>query len=317
MKDVEFNKKQNVRKSGVASFINSFLYSDKIAPYVFALPFILSFLIFFIYPAFSTLIMSFQKVLPNQTEFIGLKNYATLFSSHLFYIAVRNSFIYMVLTLIILIPLPMILATLLNSKCGVFRNFFRATVFIPALVSVVVAGMIFRLIFGDTPTALANSIVTKLGGKPLRWLTDGNQFIAYFLLVLLATWRWLGVNMMYYLSGLNTIPSELYESAAIDGASALKQFRYITVPMLRPVTIYILTISIYGGLAMFTESLILWNGNKSPMNVGLTIVGLLYRMGFEQNNMGMASAIGLILLCLTMGLNLLQLRSFGLFKENT
>lgn len=298
-------------------FKSSFIYSQEIAPYVFALPFILSFLIFFTYPVMSTIVMSFQKVLPGQTEFIGIKNYQLLFTNPQFYIALRNSFIYMILTLVVLIPLPMVFATLLNSKAALLKNFFRSALFVPALISVVVAGTIFRLIFGDMPTAFMNSVLISLGGDARKWLTDGNQGMAYLMLLLMATWRWLGVNMMYYLSGLDSIPNELYESAAIDGASAWKQFRHITVPMLRPVTIYILTISIYAGLAMFTESFMLWDGNTSPMNVGLTIVGLLYRMGFEQNNMGMASAIGLILLSIAMLVNFLQLHFFGLFKSDS
>ena len=120
---------------------------------------------------------------------------------------------------------------------------------------------------------------------------------------------------MYYLSCLQQIPEELYESASIDGASALQKFRHITLPLLKPTTVYVLTISIFAGLAMFTESYILFNGNTSPNNVGTTIVGYLYRMGWEQNNIGLASAIGCFLLVMVLIINLIQLGINGTFRK--
>jgi arabinosaccharide transport system permease protein len=120
---------------------------------------------------------------------------------------------------------------------------------------------------------------------------------------------------MYFLSGLQNIPNELYESADIDGANTLEKFMKITVPLLKPMTVYVLTISIYGGMAMFTESYMLWSGNRSPNDIGLTIVGYLYRMGWEQNNMGLGSAIGVLLLVVTMIINMIQLNFFGIYKK--
>ncbi|MDO4548408.1 MAG: sugar ABC transporter permease [Clostridia bacterium] len=289
--------------------------SEAVAPYVFALPFILSILIFFVYPIITTVIMSFQEVLPGQTTFIGWRNYEIMLSNRHFFVALQNSVVYTLLTLLVLIPLPMVLAALLNSKSAPGKNAFRSTLFVPSLTSVVVAGIIFRLILGDLDTALFNRIVTALGFEAQNWLTTGGQTVAYAALVVMATWRWLGVNMMYFLSGLEAIPKDLYESASIDGANAIQQFFRISVPMLRPVTIYVLTISIYGGMAMFTESFMLFNGNNSPMNVGLTIVGLLYRQGFEQNRMGRGAAIGLMLMVFTLIVNLIQLRATGQFRK--
>lgn len=121
--------------------------------------------------------------------------------------------------------------------------------------------------------------------------------------------------MMYYLSGLQQIPGDLYESAEIDGANAMQQFRYITLPLLKSTNVYVLTISIFGGMAMFTESYLLFNGNKSPNNVGTTIVGYLYRMGMEQNNIGIGSAIGVVLLLIVMAINVVQLILNGTFKK--
>lgn len=292
--------------------IKKILYSQSVAPYVFILPFILTFCIFFIYPVFLTTKMSFQEILPGQETFIGLTNYKSLLKPT-FFQAVTNSIKYTVFTLILLIPIPMVLACFLNSAVMIAKNFFRATLFVPALISVVVAGTIFRLIFGELPGSLMNTIIDLFGMSPLKWLNFSTTgFIA---LLSLALWRWTGVNVMYFLSGLQNIPKELYESADIDGANTLKKFTKITVPMLKPMTIYVLTISIYGGMAMFTESYMLWSGNSSPNDIGLTIVGYIYRMGWEQNNMGLGSAIGVSLLVFTLLINMIQLNFFGIYKK--
>ncbi|MBJ8191771.1 sugar ABC transporter permease, partial [Bacillus cereus] len=132
--------------------------------------------------------------------------------------------------------------------------------------------------------SLMNSLLGVFGLEPYKWLMNANT--GFLALIVLALWRWLGVNMLYYMSGLQNIPPELYEAAQIDGASRFDSFWRITIPMLKPVTIYVFTISIYAGLSMFTESYMLWNGNNSPNDIGLTIVGYLYRQGLEQNSMG-------------------------------
>ena len=120
---------------------------------------------------------------------------------------------------------------------------------------------------------------------------------------------------MYFLAGIQAIPDELYEAADIDGASKIKQFIHITVPLVKPTTIYVLTISIYAGLSMFLESFMLWKGNNSPNNIGLTIVGYLYRQGIEKRAMGYACAVGLVLLLLVMIINFAQLKLNGSFDR--
>lgn len=293
--------------------VKKFIYSQKAAPYIFILPFVLIFVIFFVYPIINTVSMSFQTILPGESKFIGLDNYTKMFHDKNFYRAVSNSFLYTLLTLALLIPVPMLLACLIDSKVMVGRGFFKSAMFVPALTSVVVAGTIFRLIFGEMPGSLMNQIIGMMGMAPIKWLKI--QSTGFATLVLLACWRWTGVNTLYFLSGLKNIPADLYESAQIDGASAWQTFRRITIPMLRPTTIYVLTISIYGGLSMFTESYMLWNGNNSPQNIGLTIVGYLYRQGWEQNRMGYASAVGLVLLVIAMVINITQLRLTGVLGK--
>ena len=296
------------------NWIKSVPYSQKIAPYVFISPFIIVFLVFFVYPVISTVIMSFQKVVPGQTTFVGLDNFKNLLNSD-FSKAVKNNLIYTVTTIAVLIPVPLILSVLLDSKKMIGKNSFRAILFLPALVSIVVAGFTFRLIFGELPTALLNSILSNFGVKPIKWLGGPAQWTTFFALLTLCSWRWMGVNIIYYLSGLQSIPTDLYEAAHIDGAGSMQKLKYITSPLLRPVTIYILTISIYGGMAMFLESFMLFNGNRSPGGAGLTIVGYLYRLGWEQANIGYGSAIGLTLLVITLGVNVIMLKYAGLFKK--
>lgn len=294
------------------SVFRRFLYSQKAAPYVFILPFILTFFIFFAYPIVSTIMMSFQRVAGDNTTFVGLKNYKTLMNP-VFYKSLKNSIFYMIVSCALMIPIPMILATMLNSKHMRAKGFFRSMMFVPALTSVVVAGVMFRLMFGELEGSFMNQVVSLFGADPVVWLRKPvTVWIALFVLCL---WRWTGVNMMYYLSGLQQISGDLYESASIDGATSVQQFRYITLPLLKPTTIYVLTISIFAGLAMFTESYLLFNGNKSPNNVGTTIVGYLYRMGMEQNNIGIGSAIGVLLLIIVMAINVIQLALNGTFKK--
>lgn len=287
-------------------------YSQKIAPYVFILPFVITLLLFFAYPLVSAVIMSFQKVSARGNSWIGVSNYKTLMNP-VFFKAVKNSVFYTIVTLLLMIPIPMLLATMLNSKLMKAKSFFRSVMFVPALTSVVVAGTVFRLMFGELPGSFFNQILTFFGKEPIVWLR--NQGTVWLALFAICLWRWTGVNMMYYLSGLQQIPEEIYESARIDGATSMQTFFRITVPLLKDTTVYVLTISIYGGLAMFTESYILFNGNNSPNNVGTTIVGYLYRMGWEQNNVGLACAVGCVLIVIVLGINIIQLTANGTFSN--
>ncbi len=299
-------------KSVTASRLSSIFYSARLAPYVFVLPFLLAFLIFFLYPTISSFIMSLHDVISlGNWEFIGLENYRSLDNIH-FYNALRTSTLYTILTIVMLIPLPMVLAVLLNSKLMLARNFFRSVVFLPALISVIVAGIAFRLLFGNTEVAFVNSLLIRLGMDPVNWMLT--RPTGMFLMVLLGTWRWTGVNMIYFMSGLQAIPHELYESASIDGASSMRKFFGITLPLLKPIAIYVLTISIYGGYAMFTESFVFWN-QSMPGDIGLTIVRYMYQEGLLRNRLGFGAAIGVTLIGIVFAINILQLRLLGLFRK--
>lgn len=293
--------------------IKRFLNSQKVAPYIFVLPFILSFCIFWIYPLFSTVQMSFQSILPNQVEWVGTSNYAKLLKDTTFHTAVKNSFTYMILTIALLIPFPLMFAVLMESRLVKAKGVWKAMMYLPALTSVVISGTLFRLLFSEYGTSQINMMLGWFGMDPVAWLK--NKTTAMMALVILACWRWSGVNMLYFISGLKGIDGALYESAEIDGANGFKKFWYITLPLLRPTSIYVLTISIYAGLAMFLESFMLWANNPSPKNIGLTIVGYLYNRGIQRNQMGYASAVGLVLLALALIINVVQLIATGTFKK--
>lgn len=299
------NKK---KKASLLSFFNS----PKTAPYVFVAPFILFFLVCYVYPFIKTIIMSTQQIFGfNDVEYIGFNNYRRLLNPH-FFNALKTTSSYTFWTIMVLIPLPIILAVFLNNPATKGKNFFKSALFMPALTSVIVAGIFFRYSFGEQPTTLVNKLVGFFGMKPRVWLQERGP--AMLALVVLCTWRWLGVNIIYFLSGLQAIPQEIYEAAAIDGANAWNRFFRITLPSLKPVIIYVVTISIHGGYSMFAESFAFWQ-THTPGDIGMTIVSYLYQMGFNDFNMGFAAAIGITLLFIVMLVNLIQLAFMGFFKK--
>ena len=299
-------------KHGLVQFKHSVLYSPKYAPYIFVLPFLLSFAIFFLYPLLSTVDLSLQNVSGfNEPEYIGFKNFENLFSGS-FLTATRNTLIYTIWTILILVPIPVILSVLLNTKRRVGAGFFKSAYFIPQLTSVLVAGIFFRFAFSDSPDALINTIAGFFGAEPVPWLKQaGPTMVA---LVTLCVWRWMGVNIVYFMSGLKSISPELYESASIDGASALQKFFYITLPSLKPTIIYVITISVYGGFAMFSESYVLFGTSRTPGDIGTTMVGFIYQQAFVEARLSFAAAAGLALLMLVLIINIVQLKFFGAFK---
>lgn len=290
------------------------LNSPKVAPYVFVLPFVIIFVVFFVYSIGSTVVMSFQSVNINEIKFVGFDNYKALFNNSDFPIAIRNSLIYTAFTLLTLIPFPILLACMLNSKSMRGSSIYRAVLFLPILCSVIVAGLTFRFMFNETDQSFVNSVLIHLfGGEKIRWLSL--RWPAMTVMITLAFWRWMGINIIYFLSGLNSIPVELYEVSEIDGANFWQQFKYVTIPLLMPTIIYVFTISIYGGLSMFVESQMLWAGKSSPLNIGLTLVGFIYQKGISQGELGFASAAGLSLLAVVLVINLIQLRLTGVIGK--
>lgn len=289
------------------------LYSKKVAPYVFVLPFIICFAIFWVYPLISSFVMSTEKIGAITREFVGLQNYKKLLTDKVFHTALINSLEYTVFTCALLIPFPMLYAVLMDGNLVKAKGVWKAMMYVPALTSVVISGTLFRLMFTEYKTGQMNVLMAALGLPAFKWLKV--KWTSEIALLTLCCWRWTGVNTLYFMSGLKAIDKTLYESAKIDGANSHQLFKYITLPLLKPTTIYVLTISIYAGLAMFLESFMLWSGNDSPKNIGLTIVGYLYKRGIQKNDMGYACAVGVVLMVIALVINFIQLGLNGTLKE--
>jgi len=289
------------------------LSGPKAAPYLFVAPFIISFIVFSLYPLIQAVIMSFQELHGfGHTTWIGFDNYRRLLNDSRFYTALWNVGRYTFWTLAILIPLPMVISFVMNGKFTPFKNFFRTVYFLPVLTSSVIAGLVFRFAFSAEADGGFNQFLGLFGAEPVRWLERAPT--AMFALVIIAVWRWLGVNMIYFLSGLQGISRELYESAEVDGANSIKKFFYITVPMLKPITVFVITISVTGGFSLFNEAFVYW-GVSSPNDIGLTIVSLIYRAAFTLGEFGYAAALGVSLFLIIIVVNLIQLKILGVFKE--
>ena len=277
----------------------------KVAPYIFTAPFIIYFLVFFVYPIIQTFWTSLcQQVGFAPPKFAGLANYKLLMDDY-FKMAVQNFTIYTFFTCLILVPLPLLLAVLLDSRFVKRSELFKSALFIPALTSVVMAGLFFKYAFSSNPAALMNAFIGLFGIPPQGWLEK--RVTTWIVLVVFCVWKWLGVNIVYYLSALQTVPADLYEAATIDGANAWQRFMNITVPGVKPTIIYVLTISIYGGFSMFAEAFTLFNSARTPGDIGATIVSYIYAQGFNRNNFGIASAAGITLLAGVMIINIIQL----------
>ena len=149
--------------------------------------------------------------------------------------------------------------------------------------------------------------MTFFGFAPKAWLYDTVP-TGIFVLVVTSTWRWLGTNIIYFLCGLQSIPSDLYEAADIDGASTMQKFFHVTIPGLKPMLIFVITVLTYGGLRMFGESYVLWANGSTPGDVGMTIVLYIYRTAFLRFNTGYASAMSTVLFLLLIGINLLYIK---------
>ncbi|WP_342042462.1 carbohydrate ABC transporter permease [Bacillus sp. OTU2372] len=287
---------------------------QKIAPYLFVSPFIIVFALFSLYPFINSIIMSFQRIEGmTETTFIGLQNYQRLISDPVFYKALWNVARYTFWTILILVPLPLILAIVMNHENTKFKYLFRSVFFLPVLTSTVIVGLVFKFAFSKEATGVFNSWLGHFNIGPIDWLNNAGT--GMFALVLVCVWRWMGVNMIYFLSGLQSIPKDLYECAEIDGASTWVKFKNITLPMVKPITTYVLTISILGGFSLFNETYVYW-GAQSPDNIGTTFLTYIYKSAFSDGDFGYACTLGVAMFVIVVAINLIQVSVRGLFKED-
>ena len=293
------------------------LFTQKTVPYLFCAPFLLSFFIFLLYPMLNMICTSVFNLQGVSTYvFVGADHYRRLLTDPHIVSAVLNSIGFNVGIVVVNVVFAMLLAILLNNRLTPLRNVFRSALYIPALTSIVVAGIFFRLFFAGNADTPLNLLAGLFGQSAREWLYD-TKLTGILALVFTSTWRWLGMNLLYFLSGLQTISPELYDAAYVDGANAWQKFRYVTLPGLRPILVFVITILTYGGLRMFGESYVLWRNSNTPGDIGLTIVLYIYRTAFGQFDMGYASAMSVVLFAFLMVLNAVFIKVFGIGKGGT
>jgi len=288
---------------------------EKVAPYFFVSPFFILFIIFFLLPSLAALVLGFFRWSSLGTpEFFGLRNYERLFADPIFWKSVKNTAFYSGISLFVIVPLGLLEALALNSPRLRFSTFWRAIYFAPIVTSAVAISLVFRHLY-NSQYGLINQLLLALGGMPIDWLADGNYVKIAVMGVVL--WRWTGLISIYFLAGLQSIPEELHEAAAIDGANELQRFFRITLPLLRPVTLFVSVIVLIGSLQIFDDPQVLFGTANpgGPANAGLSIVQYLYGRGIGQLLYGYASAVGLFLFFIIFALSLVQFRVFRGFES--
>ncbi|WP_207308512.1 carbohydrate ABC transporter permease [Bacillus timonensis] len=263
--------------------------TTKTAPYFFVGPALILFLAFTVYPIIASFLLSFQTKVEGEYTFSGFANYIRLFNDPLFYKALGNTFIILLVQVPIMLFIAVVLAVFLNSSLIGMKGFYRVAFFTPAITSLVAASVIFVLLL-NTDYGLINYMLQSIGLEKVAWLTD--SIWARVSLILVTTWRWAGYNMVILLAGLQSIPHSLYEAASIDGAGPIRKFFYITIPQLKPVLLFTFILSTIGSFQLFDEPYNLTGGG--PNNATLTITYYLYNQGFGYFDFGYASAIAYV-----------------------
>ncbi len=274
-----------------------------LTPYVFLFPALLILAVSSFWPVLQAIYLSFTDYdIIGAPSFIGLKNYEQLWKDQLFWKVLFNTLIYMVVAVPSLVVLPLFLAILVNQKLRGIQ-FFRAAYYVPVIVSVVVAGIAWKWIYAEN--GLLNYFTSIFSAVKIPWLT--NSSTAIFAIIAVTIWKGLGYYMVIYLAGLQTIPQDLYEAAAIDGSDGWRKHIDITIPMLKPYIVLVTVISAIAAMKVFEEVYVMSRGG--PANSSKTVVYYLYEKGFSSLEMGYASAIGVVLFLLVFGLSIISVRS--------
>ncbi|MBP3967240.1 carbohydrate ABC transporter permease [Paenibacillus lignilyticus] len=258
--------------------------------YLFITPTMLLFLAFTVIPVVMALYLSFTNYdVVSRMDFVGVDNYKRLVDDVLFWQTFKNVCYYAVIFIPLNILISLLLALLLNFKrLGV--KLFRTMNYLPTLTSAVAAATVWIWLL-HPEFGLINNILSYFGILGPAWLAQTET--AMFSIIMVTLWQSVGSNMVIYIAGLQGVPDYLYESAKLDGATAFDRFRFITWPQLRPTTFLVSTMSIIGALQLFDQAFVLTQGG--PGNVTKTPVYLIYQQGFNQLQMGYASAQAFIL----------------------
>ncbi|MGH8852254.1 MAG: carbohydrate ABC transporter permease [Casimicrobiaceae bacterium] len=236
-------------------------------------------------------------------RFVGFGNYLTLLETPLFWQALGNTLYFVVVGVPLSIAVSLGTALLLNSRLARFKPLFRTALFAPVVTTLVAVAVIWRYLY-NTRFGLLNYALGGIGVDPVDWLGDPHW--AMPAIILFAVWKNFGYNMIIFLAGLQAVPEDLYEAARIDGASAWRQFRSVTLPMLSPVLLLVGILTIAGYFQLFAEPYVMTQGG--PLQSTVSVLYFMYEQGFKWWNLGTASAVAFVLFLLIFAVTALQLR---------
>ncbi len=271
------------------------------SPYLFIAPFFVVFAVFGIYPLVYTAWVSMHDwEIAGKGEFVGLANYTALFADADFWNAVVNTLGMLVLATVPQLVIALALAALLNQKLR-GATFLRMGVLIPIVTSVAAVGIVFSQIY-DRDVGMANGLLSLFGVEPVDWRAD--KWSSWIAISSMVNWRWTGYNAIIYLAAMQSVPRELYEAARIDGAGRLRQFRSITVPMIRPAVIFTVIVSTIAGMQLFTEPLMFGQGAYAISGGSLrqfqTVAMYMFEKAFRDFDYGYGSAVAWMIFLLIM-----------------
>lgn len=269
----------------------------RLSPYAFVAPFFILFSIFGLFPLLFTFWVSMHDwgLLSGNQGFIGVENYVFLIGDAKFWHALTNTMGIFLLAVVPQLLVALLLADTLNRQIR-FRAFFRVGIIIPYVTSIAAMAIIFGQLFGRD-FGLINYALEFLGIEAIDW--RNNRFASWVAIAVMIDWRWLGFNTLIYLAAMQAIPKDLFEAAAIDGASRMRQFWQITIPMVRPTIMFTVIISTIGQMQLFTEPVIFGQdyagGNQNQFQ---TVAMLMFDEAMRLQNFGYASAIAWVIFVL-------------------
>ena len=277
--------------------INKIFNNETVSAWIFVLPAILGIFIFIIIPIFFSFGLSFSKWnLLGNIEFVGLSNYKTLFNEPLFSKILLNTIVYSVSVSILGVIIPLILASIINSKIR-GSEFFKSAYFLPFITPMVVVGIVWAWIFDPNI-----GFVSQIMNLHINWLYDSDY--AMPALIIVSVWKLIGYNMIIFLSGLSSVSNSLFESAKIDGANSVQTLRFITIPMLSPTIFFVVIITAISSFQVFDLIYLMTEGG--PFDSTNVLVYAIYKNAFEYFNVGKASAIAYVLFAIILVLTLIQ-----------
>ena len=268
---------------------------DIVSAYLYVSPFFIIFSLGGLYPAVYSLYLALQKWDGRAPmSFVGLDNFRVVLEDPLFWKSLYNTLIIGIMGTAPQLFFGIILAFLLNLAYLKLKQFFRVTIFMPYITSMVAVALIFSVIFSNHEASLANYTLSVFGFDPVNWKTS--EWGTKIAISLMVFWRWVGYNTIIYLAGLQSISNEYYEAATIDGANKMQQLLHITLPLLRPFILLTVFFSTVGALQLFAEPTVFLGNNAFTRDEAMTVVMYLYRDAFRLQSFGTASATAVILL---------------------